>query len=459
MRTTDPKRIIYALCAFFLAGTSAYEGIYRLESRQVIGGLLEEAVTRGDTGLLVLASFELVTLDTLWLIPGVLSGFLLIDVWRSRLPFRWWVNYFLVLPWVAVIHLALAMQGSDYSFIGGFIVIALTVLAVIEMGEGRENFAPVVLVVFGVGMAVNWLNIVPAFSFIPISHGDLDVGIKLAAGFMQGETVLNLVGLFFSVFFMFTSLVVTLLISVYLRRISLVEENKVKEMKLQEMEIQARQARVLQEMHTLVHDLKTPLMTIRGLNSLVEMSAANEKVAEYCRRIDGSVDKVNAMVSEILYDEVRKKITVEELITYVRAHVLVKKAGQEVIFDIAEGLPLLEINVIRMSRVLINVIENAFTATVGVRNARITIRVYAKEGDEVIFEISDNGKGIPAGQLDKVWNWGYSTSGNSAGLGLAFVRQIVENHRGAVEISSSEGTGTRVTISLKGAKDSESTDY
>jgi len=457
MSRNEFKKIIYTVCALILAGISAYDGIYRMESFRVIGGLLETAVARGDTGLLVLASFELVALDTLWLVPGILSGFLLIDVWRSRFPFRWWVNYFLVLPWVGVIHLVLAMQGSGYSFIGGFIVVILAILAVIEMGEARESFAAVALVVFGIGMAVDWLNIVPAFSFIPISHGDLDVGIKLAAGFLQGESVLNL-GLFFSVFFVFISLVITLLISVYLRRISLVEENKVNEMKLQEMEIQARQARVLQEMHTLVHDLKTPLMTIRGLNSLVEMSAANEKVVEYCRRIDGSVDKVNAMVSEILYDEVRKKIAVEELITYVRAHVLVKKAGQEVVFDIAKELPLLEINVIRMSRVLINIIENAFTATAGVRDARITIRVYAKNGDTVFFEVTDNGRGIPAEQLEKVWNWGYSTRGDSAGLGLAFVRQIVENHHGIVEISSSESAGTTVKISLKGAKDDESTD-
>lgn len=232
------------------------------------------------------------------------------------------------------------------------------------------------------------------------------------------------------------------------------EENRVKEIQLQELEMQARQARVLQEMHTLVHDLKTPLMTIRGLNSLVEMSANSEKTKEYCQRIDGAVDKVNAMISEILYDEVRKDITPAELIQYVRAHVLVKKMGQEVVFDIAADLPKLKINVIRMSRVLINLIENVFAATTGVKNARIIIKVY-KEGDWVIFEIIDNGRGIAKEDLEKVWSWGYSTKGNSSGLGLAFVKQIVENHQGKVALERIPEGGTKVTVKLKGVSPDE----
>ncbi|GAB4270284.1 HAMP domain-containing sensor histidine kinase [Thermincola ferriacetica] len=448
------KKTVYSVLALVLAGISAYHGVYRMESLQFIGALVEDAIVKKDNGLLVLASFELVIVDTLWLMPGILSGFLLVDLWRKYLLRQWWVNYLLVVPWVLAIHYILAVQKASYSLVGMLVIVLLAILAVIEMGELRENFGPVVLVAFGLTMAVNWLNVVPLVSFVPISRGDLDVGIKLGASFLDGEGVLNLVGLFFSLFFFFTSIISTLLVSVYLRRISLMEENRVKEIQLQELEMQARQARVLQEMHTLVHDLKTPLMTIRGLNSLVEMSANSEKTKEYCQRIDGAVDKVNAMISEILYDEVRKDITPAELIQYVRAHVLVKKMGQEVVFDIAADLPKLKINVIRMSRVLINLIENAFAATTGVKNARIIIKVY-KEGDWVIFEIIDNGRGIAKEDLEKVWSWGYSTKGNSSGLGLAFVKQIVENHQGKVALERIPEGGTKVTVKLKGVSPDE----
>ncbi|HEX3031052.1 MAG TPA: HAMP domain-containing sensor histidine kinase [Bacillota bacterium] len=450
-------KILYTAVAVILAGISAYDGIYRMESFKGIGALLEDAITGRDTGLLVLASFELVIIDTLWLIPGILSGFLLVDTWRHYLKGRWWLGYFLVIPWAFFIHLLLSLQGSNYSFVGTLTIALLGIIAVIEMGESRASFWPVILVAVNLTMAVNWLNTVPAVSFIPISYGDLDVGIKLAASFLGGEGVLNLVGLFFTVSFLFTSVISTSLTSVYLRRIALIEENQSKERQLQEMEMQARQARVLQEMHTLVHDLKTPLMTIRGLNSLVEMSASGDKMREYCSRIDGAVDKVNAMISEILYDEVRKNISVAELIQYVRAHVLSKNTGQQVSFDLEQELPLLNINVIRMSRVLINIIENAFTATTGVKAARITIKAY-RNGDLVVFEILDNGKGIPEQNLDKVWGWGYSTKGNSAGLGLAFVRQIVENHGGTVDLARIPAGGTKVTIALKGVKPDEDTD-
>lgn len=448
MRTISSRLIINSAIALVLAAISAYDGIYRMESFKFIGSVVEDAIVKGDTGLLVLASFELVIADTLWMIPGILSGFLLVDVWREFLPGEWWLKYFLVMPWVLGIHWIMALQGSGYSIIGVSFIILLSIIALLEMGELRQSFFPVVLVVFSLTMAVNWLSIVPALSHFPLSRGDLDVGIRLAVSFLTRANVLNVVGMFFSIFFFFTSIISTLLIAVYLRRIFLIEENRRKEIRLQEMEIQTRQARVLREMHTLVHDLKTPLTTIRGLNSLVEMNADNEQIQEYCKKIDASVDKVNAMVSEILYDEVRKKITVEELIHYVRAHVLVKKMGQQVIFDIEKDLPYLEINVIRMSRVLINLIENAFTATAGVSDATIEIKVYSDNG-WVVFEITDNGKGISKSELEKVWNWGYSTL-SSSGLGLAFVKQIVENHKGKVNLESSLNQGTKVTIRLKG---------
>ncbi len=453
MRTISSRFIINSVFALILTGISAYEGSYRLESMKFVGSLVEDAIIKGDTGLLVLAAFELVIADTLWMIPGILSGFLLVDVWREFLPGSWWIKYFLVLPWVLGVHLITALQGSGYNIIGVVLITLLAIVAILEMGEVRQSFFPVVLVIFSLTMSVNWLNIVPALSNIPLSHGDLDVGIRLAVEFLTRADVLNVVGLFFSIFFFFTSIISTLLVAVYLRRISLMEENRRKEIRLQEMEVQTRQARVLHEMHTLVHDLKTPLMTIRGLNSLVEMNADNDQTQEYCRRIDASVDKVNAMISEILYDEVRKKITVEELIKYVRAHVLVKKMGQQVAFDIEDNLPLLEINVIRMSRVLINIIENAFTATAGVSDARIKIKVYS-DAEWVVFEILDNGKGISKKDLEKVWNWGYSTL-SSSGLGLAFVKQIVENHKGTVNLESSENQGTKVTIRLEGVMENE----
>ena len=76
----------------------------------------------------------------------------------------------------------------------------------------------------------------------------------------------------------------------------------------------------------------------------------------------------------------------------------------------------------------------------------IELRVSA-EGEQIRFEVTDNGKGIAREDLDRIWDLGYSGRG-STGLGLAFTRQVVENHGGSVEVSSELNRGTTAVILL-----------
>ncbi len=63
------------------------------------------------------------------------------------------------------------------------------------------------------------------------------------------------------------------------------------------------------------------------------------------------------------------------------------------------------------------------------------------------FDVIDNGRGMDAELLHYVWADGFSTRGSS-GLGLNFVQQVVQNNNGTVEIKSTPGEGTVVTIQL-----------
>ncbi len=248
------------------------------------------------------------------------------------------------------------------------------------------------------------------------------------------------------------ALVTTELIALHHRRLHDIEVLRGFELQYQHSQFQVQELRVVQEMHSLVHDLKTPLMTVQGLNSLLQMAVQDAHLQEYTRRIEGAVDNLNKMISEILYDEVRKEVSVEELIKYVRAHVLVDVRGQKISFQLAENLPLLEVNLIRLARALINLIENAYTSTAGVREGRIEVKVESNDQGQVVFTVADNGVGIPAHLQEEIWVPSYSTKSPSSGLGLGFVKRVVDNHQGMITIESQPGWGTIVTVMIPGVK-------
>ena len=61
------------------------------------------------------------------------------------------------------------------------------------------------------------------------------------------------------------------------------------------------------------------------------------------------------------------------------------------------------------------------------------------------FTVEDNGKGIPKSRQQAVWNKGYSTS-QSSGLGLPFVRSVVERVGGTIQMNSTVDQGTTFTL-------------
>jgi len=69
-----------------------------------------------------------------------------------------------------------------------------------------------------------------------------------------------------------------------------------------------------------------------------------------------------------------------------------------------------------------------------------------KDRVEVIF--SDSGSGIPEDQMEKIFNYYFTTKGKGVGLGLPLAHRIIEAHGGQLKVESRVGVGTKVTVTL-----------
>ena len=94
---------------------------------------------------------------------------------------------------------------------------------------------------------------------------------------------------------------------------------------------------------------------------------------------------------------------------------------------------------------LSHLVRNAVEATRP--HGRIMVRT-SVEKDRAILHIQDTGRGMPQEVVDKVFVPFYTTKIGGTGLGMVFVRQIVDEHRGDISLDSKLGRGTTVTIKL-----------
>ena len=97
-----------------------------------------------------------------------------------------------------------------------------------------------------------------------------------------------------------------------------------------------------------------------------------------------------------------------------------------------------------LREVLLNVLENARLASA----TRVLVSLARNDG-RVVIEVADNGKGIPAAVLPRIFEPHFSTRTSGSGLGLAISRQLVESWGGEIEIASDQRHGTTVRVELE----------
>jgi signal transduction histidine kinase len=114
---------------------------------------------------------------------------------------------------------------------------------------------------------------------------------------------------------------------------------------------------------------------------------------------------------------------------------------------------------VQLEQVLLNLLINARHALLG-RGGSITVKASAAdEGNEVRLQVIDTGPGIPEKYIGKIFQPFFTTKGTArkgenkgTGLGLAICKEIVEHHKGRIEVQSEVGRGTTFSIFLPDAR-------
>jgi PAS domain S-box-containing protein len=208
---------------------------------------------------------------------------------------------------------------------------------------------------------------------------------------------------------------------------------------------------------TVAHELRNPLSTIRNSTFAVKegMAARGLTLAHAFERIERGIARCDRIITDLLdYARARDPrfewVVVDEWL----GKLLDEQQPPEKIAlkrELAAARVRLLIDPERLRRAIVNLIDNAVQAFAGPAPERPAGQIVVSTttvGRYLQISIDDTGCGIPAEILPKVFEPLFSTRTFGTGLGLATVKQIVEQHRGSVEITSEPGRGTRVVIKL-----------
>jgi signal transduction histidine kinase len=113
--------------------------------------------------------------------------------------------------------------------------------------------------------------------------------------------------------------------------------------------------------------------------------------------------------------------------------------------EMNSDLPLIKMDNERLTQAFINIMKNGMQAMD--HGGILRIETYSLN-DRVEVVISDSGSGIPPDQMEKIFNYYYTTKERGVGLGLPIAHRIIEAHGGQLIVESRVGSGTKVTVTL-----------
>jgi signal transduction histidine kinase len=208
----------------------------------------------------------------------------------------------------------------------------------------------------------------------------------------------------------------------------------------------------------LAHEIRNPLVAIKTFTQLLPERLEDEEFRSHFLNIaSGEVDRISLLINELL-DFARPsdpKLEIENVNSILDGMILLvsaesKKKHIQVVKNFAQDLPPISIDREQIKQVFLNILLNAAEATPEYGTITVKTRSFVKPGGEpyIQIEFTDTGCGIPAEYLEDIFNPFFTTKNKGSGLGLSISNQIVQDHKGYINVESELNKGSSFFINL-----------
>ena len=233
------------------------------------------------------------------------------------------------------------------------------------------------------------------------------------------------------------------------------------EMRIKERteELARRNTEMERFIYTVSHDLRTPLISMSGLLGYLKQDAENGDLEQMNADLlvaNEAIAKMDQLLMETLeLSRVGRVVNPPENVPFGEiVEGALEQTGEKIRskgckVSVAQNLPVVHVDRMRIIEVLVNLIENSLKYMGLQANPEIEIGQRI-DGKGRIFFGRDNGIGIDNSQHDKVFGLFYKVDNKSegTGAGLAIVKRIIEVHGGSIWIESEIGQGSTVCFTL-----------
>lgn len=213
------------------------------------------------------------------------------------------------------------------------------------------------------------------------------------------------------------------------------------------------------------HDLRTPLTTIYGSSSAM-VESANELTKEQMQELADDIREdaqwligmVENLLSVTKIDSgdvklIKTPVVLEELIDSVVVRFKKRYPKQEIQIEIPDDFINIPMDAVLMTQVIVNMLENAVQHAKGMET--LILRVYTK-GENAVFEIVDDGCGIPKERMERIFT-GYFETGDlpadnqkrNMGIGLSVCASVIKAHEGEITVENLKEGGCCFRFTLK----------
>ena len=194
------------------------------------------------------------------------------------------------------------------------------------------------------------------------------------------------------------------------------------------------------------HDIRASVSSIYNSAHIIEMKP--DQIHDFIPIIKKSCSYMEKILDEWKQSAVKIELVKEETFVYK----LIKEAVESIYvpknieIDI-EGSEeeKFKLDKTKMLRTIVNLLKNSIEAMP--EGGFIKLRTEIKK-NELVIQVEDTGKGIPEEAINKIFNPMFSTKPTGLGLGLSYVKEVIETHMGNISVESVVDVGTKFTIRI-----------